>query len=76
MTSLCLSYDTLIKISTEKESLEETNRKPNQKEGLTNINDSTFKFLCVGGTISTAFITYKSCEPWKKSFFFLLSNQY
>ncbi|VDI51475.1 ATP-dependent DNA helicase PIF1 [Mytilus galloprovincialis] len=45
LSSLCSSYDVLLNSSIDPESLEETKRKQNERESLTNITDVTFDFF-------------------------------
>lgn len=43
--SLCTTYDELNQSTCDPESLNETRRKQNEREGLTNIKDSSFEFF-------------------------------
>ena len=45
LSSLCISYEELLDATTDRESLLETARKQNNREGLTNISDKTFQFF-------------------------------
>ena len=44
-SSLCISYEELLDATNDRESLLETARKQNNREGLTNISDKTFRFF-------------------------------
>lgn len=60
LNSLCISYDELKNSTKDIESLQETRRKQNERESLTNLTDTSFEFFMKLETLCCRKLTHFS----------------
>lgn len=69
LNSLCISYDELINSTKDIDSLQETRRKQNERESLTNLTDTSFEFFMKLETLCRRKLTHFSLIHYGKHLF-------